>query len=199
MIKEKLAGFKEKILNKDEGNNKKNIENLAIFAIILIVTVVIINYIWNGDKKANKENDLSTKVLANEYTKKENDNIEVKLENILSKIKGVGEVNVLITYSQTSTVVPMYSEDISTTTTEETDSNGGTRTVNEITNRKDIVYEENNSSRIPVTQSTINPVIEGAVITARGASNSTIKASIIQAVEAATGLATHKIQVFEME
>ena len=76
---------------------------------------------------------------------------------------------------------------------------GGTRTVNETTNKKDIVYAENNGTKTPVTQSTVNPTVEGAIVTARGATNAEIKANIIQAVEAVTGLATHKIQVFEME
>ena len=48
-----------------------------------------------------------------------------------------------------------------------------------------------------IVQKTISPKIEGAVITATGANNSIVKTNIIQAVEAATGLATHKIQVFE--
>ena len=43
------------------------------------------------------------------------------------------------------------------------------------------------------------PVIEGAIITAQGASDANIKSSIVSAVEAVTGLAVHKIQVFEME
>lgn len=51
----------------------------------------------------------------------------------------------------------------------------------------------------PVTKSIISPKIEGAIITAEGAGSTNIKANIIQAVEAATGLATHKIQVFKME
>ena len=203
MLKEKVSILKEKLFNKEEGNNKKRIENLVIFLIILIVTVVMINYIWNGETKEKNEEYLERKVLASDD--KENNNttftnsIENRLENILSKIKGVGEVNVLITYSQTSTVMPMYSEDTSQTLTKETDTNGGTRTVSETVNKKDVVYEENSNTKVPVTQSTIEPVIEGAIITAKGASKSEIKASIIQAVEAATGLAAHKIQVFEME
>lgn len=55
-----------------------------------------------------------------------------------------------------------------------------------------------NGEKIPVTQSIIKPKIEGAIITAIGAKDSNIKTNIVQAVEAATGLATHKIQVFEM-
>lgn len=47
--------------------------------------------------------------------------------------------------------------------------------------------------------SVITPEIKGAVVLAKGASNVNVKANIIQAVEAATGLPTHKIQVFEMK
>ena len=48
-----------------------------------------------------------------------------------------------------------------------------------------------------IVQKTISPKLEGAIIIASGANNANVKANIIQAVEAATGLATHKIQVFE--
>lgn len=202
MLREKLAKIKESIKQKDDGNNKKMIENLVVFVIVLIVTIVIINYIWNEDEneKVETEENNATKVLAIQSSEESNEKtMEYKLEEILGKIKGVGKVNVLITYSQTSQIIPMYSEDISQTTTEENDSSGGNRVVNETSSKKDIIYEEKDGIKVPVTQSTINPTMEGAIVTAQGANNAEIKANIIQAVEAATGLATHKIQVFEME
>ncbi len=61
-----------------------------------------------------------------------------------------------------------------------------------------MIYQEINGEKVPVTQSVIKPKIEGAVVTAQGAKNSEVKANIMQAIEAATGLETHKIQVFEM-
>lgn len=131
MLKEKLDKFKEKFKPKEGENNKRKIENLVLFVIILIVTIVAINYIWNGDnnKSDTITNDASGKRLAseeniikNDATTSSSDGIEEKLENILSNIKGVGEVKVLITYSQTSRVIPMYDEDTSSTITEETDS-----------------------------------------------------------------------------
>jgi len=64
---------------------------------------------------------------------------------------------------------------------------------------KDVVYKEEDGEKVPVTQKVIQPKIEGAIITARGAGNGTVKNNIVQAVEAVTGLATHKIQVFEMK
>lgn len=207
MIKEKLEKFKEKMKNKEGENNKKTLENLVVFAIILIITIVAINYIWSGGKKENKTNAEEGKRLAtvenivdaSNQDISSTENIEARLENILSNIKGVGKAKVLITYSQTSQVMPMYDEESSISTTEETDSGGGTRTVNETSTKKDIIYEENNGLKTPITQSIINPKIEGAIITAQGANDANVKTNIIQAVEAVTGLATYKIQVFEMK
>ena len=95
--------------------------------------------------------------------------------------------------------MPMYDEDSTESTTEEKDSGGGTRIINESSTKKDIIYEENNGVKTPITQSVVNPKIEGAIITAQGAGDANVKANIIQAVEAVTGLATYKIQVFEMK
>lgn len=205
MFKEKLEKFKEKLQKKEEGNNKKTIENLVIFAIILIVTIVAINYIWSGDNDKKEENNEITKKLATEQPNTENkksnegENTEERLENILSNIKGVGTAKVLLTYSQTSQIMPMYDEDSTESTTEEKDSGGGTRIINESSTKKDIIYEENNGVKTPITQSVVNPKIEGAIITAQGAGDANVKTNIIQAVEAVTGLATYKIQVFEMK
>lgn len=200
MIKEK---FKDAFKIKKGENNKRSIENLVVLGILLIITIVAINYILSGSKQKSKSiTNSQSKTLAQENLEKSeasNESIENKLENILSKIKGVGNVKVLVTYSQTNQIIPMYNEDSSTSTTEEKDSGGGTRTVNENSNKKDIIYEEKNGIKTPITQSIINPKIEGAIITAQGATNADIKTNIVQAVEAVTGLATYKIQVFEMD
>ena len=89
---------------------------------------------------------------------------------------------------------PVYNEDQQTSTTEETDTEGGKRTISSVNNKREVVYANNNV----VTESISSPQIQGAVIIARGANNTRVKADIIQAVAAATGLSTYKIQVFEM-
>lgn len=43
------------------------------------------------------------------------------------------------------------------------------------------------------------PKIEGAIIIAEGGGNANLKANIIQAVSAVTGIAAHKVQVFKMD
>lgn len=205
MFKDKLKG----LINPEEGNknNKKKIENLVFFVIILIVTIVIINIIWNGDKDSSHDKDVqndtskqlaSTNTSSAEVSNNTTNELEVKLEEILSKIQGVGEVNVFINYSESSEIIPMYNESTQTSNTEETDTSGGTRKIEETDSQKEIIYEESDGEKTVITQKVVEPQIEGAIITAKGAGSAEVKTSIIQAVEAVTGLATHKIQVFEM-
>ena len=205
MFRDKLKNYFKKQDEEQEGNDKRKIENIIFFIILLVVTIVIINTIWNGNKQTTKqENSINTKQLA--YKEQNNENIETtgseelekKLENILSKIEGVGNVNVCINYSESSEVVAMYNENSKVSTTEETDTSGGLRKIQQTDSQKDIVYKEDNGEKTPITKKVVQPKIEGAIITAKGASNANTKANIIQAVEAVTGLATHKIQVFEM-
>lgn len=202
MLTEKIKN----LVKKQEGEpNKKKIENLVVFVIILIITLIIINVIWNGKEKDEKEpahdsnKKLAQTTQTNETYNTTTEDVTVRnLEDILSKINGVGQVKVMITYSQTSKTIPLYNEDSSEKNTEETDTQGGNRKVTETDTKKEIIYKEESGEKIPITQSIVSPVMEGAIITAQGASNVTVKTNIIQAVEAVTGLATHKIQVFEM-
>lgn len=204
MLKAKFENVKALIEKQKEKGNKKNVENLVIFLVILIITLIAINTIWKEDEEEiNEETNMAGKTLATQNYEETNiteqENLERKLEDILGKIEGVGRVSILITYSETSQVVAMYNETQKESETEEADNGGGTRKITQIDSSKEVIYKEENGEKIPVTQKTILPKIEGAIITAEGAGNAQIKTFIIQAVEAATGLATHKIQVFTMQ
>ena len=203
--KETRSFFQGGIMLKDffkkgqEGEDKKKqIENIVVFIIILIVTVLIINSMWLGEESESKENTIdASKVLA-QTTSSQQDELEGKLEDILESMNGVGKVKVLIKYSESSTIVAMYNETISESISKENDGDGGTKDVKEIENKKEIVYSDEDGTNKPITEKVVMPVIEGAIITAQGAGNANVKASIVSAVEAVTGLAVHKIQVFEM-
>lgn len=188
--------------NDNEKDKKRQMENIVIFIIILIITVLIINSMWSSDDNTNKENTQnSSKVLAQTNTSdtNEQDDLEMKLEDILESINGVGKVKVLIKYSESSSIVAMYNETTSESTTKENDKDGSSKDVKEAESKKEIVCVEENGQNKPITEKVIMPVIEGAIITAQGAKDANIKSSIVSAVEAVTGLAVHKIQVFEME
>jgi len=196
-----IEKFKNIFSKKDteEGKNR-NIENMVVFLVILIITIIIINTVLKEDEKIITKEDENTKLAETIQTNNTDENdISKKLENILSKINGTGEVKVLLTYSETSEIVPLYNENINESTTEETDTSGGKRTITSKDNQKEVVYEELTEGKKIITQKIISPKIEGAIITAKGAGDINVKNNIIQAVEAATGLAIHKIQVFEMK
>ena len=191
MLKEKLS----KIF-KGDGNNKKKTENLVFLLIILIITVVAINTIWKDEKEDTNITNQTNKKLADrtqETITTSNNSLEEKLEHILSNINGVGNVDVLITYNETEEIIPIYNKTDKKSVTNEIDSKGGTRTIEETDTIEEVIFQNDEI----IVQKTVSPKIEGAIITATGANNSNVKTNIIQAVEAATGLATHKIQVFE--
>lgn len=127
MLEEKRKKLKEMFNLKSEGNNKKKIENLVVFVVILIITIILINTIWSGDEKIADNTQTNTdKVLAkvngNSTNEESSNELEERLENILQNIEGVGKVKVLLTYSESSTTVAMFNEDRKQSETEETDS-----------------------------------------------------------------------------
>lgn len=71
-----MNDFKQKFLAKiDNKGNKKTVENLVVFIIILIATIIFINYIWTGDKNETKKSEdipIETKTLAQTSTTSNN-------------------------------------------------------------------------------------------------------------------------------
>lgn len=197
-----MKNLLKKVAPKDnETKSKRKIENIVFLLIILIITLILMKTIWNEDNEKKDDtkltNTTSGKVLA-DITNENKLELEKKLENILSTMKNVGKVNVLINYSESSSLVPLYNESTTTSSTEEGDTSGGTRNVTETETKKDVVFSEKSGSKEPVTQKTIMPTIQGAIITAEGASDINVKTNIINAVAAVTGLSMDKIQVFEI-
>lgn len=98
MFKEQMQKLKNLIpkkLEKGEGEekpNKRKIENLVAFLIILIITLIAINSILGKDKPSNDKEEQGTyKVLADVGNSDENYNdvLEKRLENILETIVGI--------------------------------------------------------------------------------------------------------------
>ena len=156
---------------------ERKIENLLVFLVLLIITVIAINTIWGEENEETKQEEnnnsykqlaLDNKVSSNNQEKAEY-NLEQSLEDILCKMSGVGKVDVLITYSESSEVVAMYNEKYTSSSTEETDTNGGTRKIEQIDSDKEIIFEETNGEKTPITQKLVMPKIEGAIVTAEGA------------------------------
>ena len=94
----------EKLLSKFKDlSNKKQIENVVIFLVLLIIVIIVINSLFGEEKETVKE---GPKEVSISLEQNEND-LEKSLKNILSKISGVGSVDVMVSYSNTIMQVPM--------------------------------------------------------------------------------------------
>ena len=75
MLEEKQKKIVQKLKNmflikkentEEETDNKRKIENLVTFIVILIITVIVINIIWNGGKFKKENKAIAEKTLAKE-------------------------------------------------------------------------------------------------------------------------------------
>ncbi|ANY68736.1 stage III sporulation protein AG [Paenibacillus sp. BIHB 4019] len=121
--------------------------------------------------------------------------LEARLKEILEKIVGVGEVDVLVTIDSTEEIVVERNEKETQSVTDENDKNGGKRHITAINKDGEVVLVEVSGDQKPIIKKTINPRIRGVLIVAKGAENVTVRRLIIDAVEKGVNVAASRISV----
>jgi stage III sporulation protein AG len=122
-----------------------------------------------------------------------------RLEAVLSKIEGVGRVDVMLTLERGSQYQYAKTTDSSSKETVEQDTGGGTREITEKTDRiQMVITRSTQGSEEPVLITEIFPEIKGVVVVAQGAQDPRIKESITRAIQTALRLKAHKITVLPM-
>lgn len=112
--------------------------------------------------------------------------LESELKSILSQIKGVGEIDIMITLDGTEEYV--YAEEL------DTDQNKDNSKTSEKYKNK-IVMNENGSSKSALVKKTIKPKVSGVIIVCEGGGDINIKERIIKAAGAVLDLSSDKICV----
>lgn len=110
-----------------------------------------------------------------------------ELSAILSKIEGVGKVEVMLTIRSGETTYYQRDEDIS--------SNGDSSSVRQET----IVLTDSERNEHPLITQVLPPQYLGAVIVCQGAEQPSVKWAIVEAVSKATGLGADQITVLKMK
>ena len=149
-------------------NNKNN----KLILIIILVGVSFMLFCDGGEKREEIKKDISVPVSD-----------EKRLEEILSKINGVGKVSVMITYEATPEYDIAY--EVNESKTQRDDNN-------EITKDTSAVL----SSGEPFVKRSIYPEIKGVLVVI-GRGDSFIKREVQNAVSTAIGVAIHKVCVME--
>lgn len=174
----------------DSNNSRKrNIENLIIFLVGIIIIIIASGYIFNKEDNVVITYD-KTDIF-------DPDIFENKLNKILSNIEGAGTVSVMISYKTGVENIPLLNTKDNSTITEET-SGSSVKKIQQGQMETNIIFnQENNGSKEPYISKTLMPQVEGVIVTCDGGGDSIVKNSIIKAVQAVTGVSEEKIQVFQ--
>ncbi|MEC1679973.1 stage III sporulation protein AG [Bacillus mojavensis] len=139
--------------------------------------------------KASKSDDPKNSI--GDYEKE----YENQLKEILETIIGVEDVSVVVNVDATSLKVYEKNKSSKNTTTEETDKEGGTRSVTDQTSEEEIVMIRNGDKETPVVVQTKKPDIRGVLVVAQGVDNVQIKQTIIEAVTRVLDVPSHRVAV----
>ena len=123
--------------------------------------------------------------------------LEKRVEELLGTVEGVGEVDVMITLKSTEEKVFRIDRDQSESSTEETDSSGGSRVVKTADSGETTVLTGSGSGESPVLEKELMPEIEGVGVSAQGGGDVRIQAEISAAMEALFHVPRHKIRVLK--
>lgn len=195
---------------KDFFAKNGKLKNLIVICLILVFILIAMNVVGsssmlnskitsisNNNIKTEQNNDKSNEdvMTSDEYEAKQ----KTDLINILKKMNGVGDVDVMITFENGEEKVPAYDKTEQKATTEETDTQGGKRVNNQNNDNSKVVMTQNNGKNEPFILKTYKPKIVGIVIVAEGAENSKTKYEIEQAVSKLYNLSLDKVNVYSMK
>ena len=125
--------------------------------------------------------------------------LENKLESKLANMKGIGSVQVMITFETSEEQVVEKDEPIIRDNTTETDSNGGNRVIYKMDSGQATVFAKDGASEVPYVSKTVLPQIGGVLIIAQGAGEGKNSQQIAEIAQVLFGIEAHKVKVVAME
>lgn len=195
---DRLASWKKKL-------TKENMAILALLGILLMVIALPVKKTENAGDETGLSDTGSDTMKTSETEKGDGDGsytqeVENRLEALLSSMDGVGEVKVMVTLS--SSMEQMVEKDVpySMDTTKETDSAGGSRDVVNSKQEETTVYVTDQAgNKTPYISKTLEPAIEGVTVVAQGGGNAVVQKNITDVIQALFGVEAHKIKVVKMK
>lgn len=191
--------IKEKILKK---SNK--FTYMIILIIIAGVMILAVSYFSNSTPTfLNTSNDMTFQENRKENITNFNltysDKVKLELKNILSKIKGVGDVDVVIHFEGGEELIPAIDTEKSNMVTEERDSNGGNRVNNNNKDGTKVVMSNQGNSTEPLILKTFNPKVIGILIVAEGADDPKLSYQLTKIVASLYDISENKVSVIPMK
>lgn len=123
--------------------------------------------------------------------------LEQRVREILKNVDGVGKVDVMIVLKSSAQKVVHTDNSFSRSVTDEKDSTGGTRKIENEENGSTTVFASGDGQNTPIIEKELRPELSGIIISASGGGNPTVRAEISAAMEALFDLPAHKIKVLK--
>jgi len=120
---------------------------------------------------------------------------EKELKAALETIEGVDDVTVVVNID--STELKLFEKKRSTQkqTTEESDKEGGKRTIENESTNEEVIIIRNGDEETPLVVATKKPDIRGVLVVAKGADNLQIKKWIVEAVTRVLNVPSYRVAV----
>lgn len=198
------------ILEKCTGSKLRK-ENMIIFILFGVLLFIIALPIKENisdesvltDSKSeiikqekNTETPLSSETMEQDYITY----LERKLENTLSFVDGVGKIKVMVTITNSQKEVVEKDRTTNRSSTTETDSEGGTRNINNTESTETTLYTvDEEGKQIPYVTQVYEPEITGVMVVAQGAGRGNVNSDITEAIQALFGIEAHKIKIAKMK
>ncbi|RKQ37757.1 stage III sporulation protein AG [Oceanobacillus halophilus] len=207
-----MKRFIEKLFKPKNSEQENSITNKAGYVIILGLVGILLIFMSNLFTSSKEETELdqpmeppdkqhdiqAANAEENEKTSNVNaleKNYEEDLEEMLNKIQGVSDAEVMVNLASTN--VKIYERNIikGQQSTDETDQNGGTRKVEDQTEETQVVFVRQGDQEVPLLVKTERPDVSGVFVVAKGADHATVKKWIIEAVSRVLDVPTHRVSV----
>lgn len=198
-----IKKLNEFIKNMLDGKDKKRmVENTVIVIIIGIIIIIAGSTLFGGNKTKTEEaavkQEASSEPVARNVSADDKAELEKEMEALLTQINGAGRVNIMITYVSGKEIVPAYDTKKTENNTNEKDSGGGTRSINQSDSQSQVVFEESQgNAKHPIVLKELLPQVKGVIVVADGATDPVVKENLTRAVQVLLDVPIHKIQVFE--
>lgn len=185
-------------LRKFFGNSDKNKYNIYVIFMLGIVLLIVSNVNVGSKKELEQPKMITSSIdkINADYTYY----IESKLENILSMVKGAGDVKVMITLANEGEITLAKDLDFTGKETIEKDNSNGIREIKEEKSKTQTLFSPNERNiNSPIIIKEVKPKIEGVVILVQGGDNIQIVESFIVVAESLLDVPVHKIQILNMK
>ncbi len=177
---------------------KGNIFNMRVVwvGVVGILLLILGNVFSSQTNLTDNENKNTNNAIVQQPISLSDEQIlENKITQLLSKVKGAGNVAVSVTLSGGSSKETAQNITKETKTVQEKDTSGGVRTTTESKESNQVLTSKENGMDKAIVVREVKPEIKGVLVVADGAVSSNIKAELTKAVETGLGISSYKVTV----